>query len=322
MEIHDLVSRLKTLAIELGGNPTMEQFIDYVGTSRHHLNTKYGGWAKVLAAAGMESDPRNRKKFQELNGITPAKPKILYIDIETAPIEARVWGRWEQNIAMNQVTRDWFIMSFAADLDGVMHQLDQRFSNPINDDSMLLTAIHHLLCQADIVYTWNGDRFDFKKINARFLANKMTPPSQYRSIDGLKVVKNKFALTSNKLDDVAKLFGLDGKLHSEKFPGQILWNECLAGNMEAWEDMAAYNIQDVKVLIEVMKRLDPWHSKVNFSVFEHENICSCGSKNIMENGININNAGKFQAFICGDCGKHFQGKANLLHPETRKELLK
>lgn len=316
----EILHALQAMTKELGRVPKRDEFTNAYFT-RDYIEKHYGTWSVLLQAAGLGGQPGRRVVIDELPRLE-RPPKVLYFDIETAPIEARVWGRWEQNISMSQITRDWFVMSFAAEMDGVMHQLDQRYSQPIEDDSMLIMAIHHLLNEADIVYGWNSNSFDIKKLNARFFKHKLPPVKPFRSIDGLKIARQKFALTSNKLDDVAKLLGLPSKLHSEKFPGQELWNQCLAGNQEAWEDMALYNIRDVEVLKEVMRHLDPWHSKVNFGVFHHKTKCSCGSENIKENGVNVTNSGKFQAYVCGDCGKHFQGKANLLHPDTRASILK
>ena len=33
-------------------------------------------------------------------------PRILSIDIETSPIEGRVWGLWKQNLGLNQITKE------------------------------------------------------------------------------------------------------------------------------------------------------------------------------------------------------------------------
>jgi len=318
----EILHKLQAMASELGRVPKRDEFTAAHFT-RNYVENHWGSWSILLQAAGLGGTPGVRQgpvinEFPELK----KPPKIMYLDIETAPIEARVWGRWEQNVAMNQITRDWFVLAFAAEINGVMHYLDQRYAKPIEDDSMLIMAIHHLLNEADVVYTWNGDRFDLKKLNARFFKHKLPPPTSYRSIDGLKIAKNKFSLTSNKLDDVSKLLGVEGKLHSEKFPGQELWNHCLAGNMEAWEAMASYNQRDVLILKEVMKCIDPWHNKVNFSMFEHENKCSCGSREFNEAPIKTTNSGKFKRFVCANCGKEFQRKTNLIHPETRKELMK
>jgi len=43
------------------------------------------------------------------------KPKILLFDIETAPILAYTWDIWDQNIALNQIKQDWFVLSWSED---------------------------------------------------------------------------------------------------------------------------------------------------------------------------------------------------------------
>ena len=40
--------------------------------------------------------------------------KILIIDIETSPIMGKVWSLWKQNVSLDQIEEDWYIMSYAA----------------------------------------------------------------------------------------------------------------------------------------------------------------------------------------------------------------
>jgi hypothetical protein len=46
--------------------------------------------------------------------MTNHKPRIVTLDIETAPIQSFHWGLFDQNIGLNQVACDWSILSFAA----------------------------------------------------------------------------------------------------------------------------------------------------------------------------------------------------------------
>ena len=39
-------------------------------------------------------------------------PKILFLDIELAPLRAALWSIWQQGVGLNQVESDWFILSF------------------------------------------------------------------------------------------------------------------------------------------------------------------------------------------------------------------
>jgi len=39
--------------------------------------------------------------------------KTLIIDIETSPVMAKVWSLWKQNVSLDQIEDDWFIMSYS-----------------------------------------------------------------------------------------------------------------------------------------------------------------------------------------------------------------
>ena len=41
-------------------------------------------------------------------------PKILIFDLETAPMSAYVWGRWNQNINLEATISEWFILCWSA----------------------------------------------------------------------------------------------------------------------------------------------------------------------------------------------------------------
>ena len=108
-----------------------------------------------------------------------SRPKILTIDIETAPMLGYVWGLWDNNVALNQIHTDWYILAFAAkwmDSKDVIY-FDQRDQKNMEDDKVLLKKIWRLLDEADVIITQNGKSFDEKRINARFILNGMKPPS-------------------------------------------------------------------------------------------------------------------------------------------------
>jgi uncharacterized protein YprB with RNaseH-like and TPR domain len=317
MDLHNAAQVVKKFHDEHGRAPTRAEFLA-MGFSCY--STRKLGFNKIIAAAGLET--YHKKKIEYTPASLAKPPKILFLDIETAPILARVWGLWDQNVGLNQIVKDWFIMSFAAELAGSMHYLDQRYSQPLDDDSMMLVAIHHLLCEADIVVGHNVAKFDIRKLNARFLKHGMTPPTSYRVIDTLKIAKRHFALTSNKLEYVAKYLGCSEKLTNRKFNGQELWNQCLAGNKDAWDEMESYNKNDVVVLKEVYDKLLRWDNSISFGVFEHETVCGCGHQGFRQAGVKVTNGGKFERLVCESCGKEHIGRANLVHPDTRKELLR
>lgn len=233
------------------------------------------------------------------------KTKILYFDIETAPLEVLTWGIYEQNALT--VNRDWFMMSFAAQWEGskkiISYSLPdfKGYKKNTIDDTKLIEQLWLLLDEADVVVAHNGDKFDIRKSNARFILHDLAPPSPYRTIDTLKVARRYFRFDSNKLDDLAKYLKLGRKVHTG---GIKLWLDCLDGDMKAWAKMVKYNRQDVVLLRDVYMRLRPWmtnHPNVNL-VDEKENACpTCGSKKLQKRGFHYTRVGKFQKYQCQNC---------------------
>jgi len=257
-------------------------------------------------------------------------PKVLIFDIETAPILAHVWGIWDQNVAINQIHSDWYVLSWSAkwlgDPPSKIMYADQRSAKNIEDDSKIIKEIWNLLDEADVVITQNGTAFDVKKLNARFILNGMKPPSPFKHIDTYKIAKKNFAFTSNKLEYMTdKLCTKYKKLaHERKFSGFNLWKECLAGNIDAWKDMEKYNKYDVLSLEELYGKLQPWDHSVNFDVYREseEPKCNCGDSRLQARGYNFSKTGKFQRYQCRGCGKWHSSKTNLLSPEKKEKLLK
>lgn len=237
---------------------------------------------------------------------------ILVFDIETAPIEAYVWGLWDNNVALNQIKEDWSVLSWSAKWLGkkeVMY-MDQRNAKNVRDDKKLLRAIWKLLDKADIVITQNGKSFDAKKLNARFVFHGFPPPSSYKHIDTKILAKKYFGFTSSKLEYMsAKLCTKYKKLDHKRFPGQELWTQCLKGNLAAWKEMERYNKHDVLSLEELYTKLIPWDNAVNFAVYTGEAmVCSCGSRDFIRNGFFYSSVGKYQRYACSKCGAEHRNR--------------
>lgn len=257
-------------------------------------------------------------------------PRILILDIETAPILADVWQLWDQNIGLNQVIHDWSILAWSAKWRGkrkVFYQ-DTSRQKDFRDDSKILHQLFELMDEADIIVGQNSQRFDVPKINARFIINKTKGraiPSGYRQHDTKRMAQSKYGFSSFKLEYMCKALGLETqKMVKRKFSGHDLWRECLSGNKQAWAEMKKYNIIDLKATEELYEVLLTNDSHINFNVYygDNENRCSCGSFVIKKNGFRYTNSGKFQAYCCLGCGKRWQGKTNLLSKIKRKDMLK
>jgi hypothetical protein len=242
--------------------------------------------------------------------------KILLIDIETAPSLGYTWGKYDQNVI--EFERDWFILSFAykwLETTGVtVHALPdfKGYKKALYDDKAMVTELWKILDQADIVIAHNGDSFDIKKINARFLVHGLLPPSTYKTVDTLKVARKHFKFDSNRLNDLAKTLGVGGKLPHIGF---ALWKGCMAGDPEAWEVMKQYNAQDVALLEAIYLRLRPWaanHPDVNLFGDSGHNVSgatcpNCGSSHTHRRGMAVARTRRYQRLNCQSCGTWFQG---------------
>lgn len=236
-------------------------------------------------------------------------PRILFFDIETTPIKAYVWALWDQNIPLNQIKDDWFVLSWSArwsDQKDVsyedLRQGKKKFS--IKNEKKMLQKIWKLLDEADVVVTQNGIKFDVKKLNARFWYYGMSPPSSFQHFDTLKVSKKHFALTSHKLEYMCNYLNLPfKKLKHKKYPGFGLWDECLNNNNEAWEEMKSYNNRDVLALESLYYSMAPWEPGI-FKIEDYTGVkeCKCGSKNFTKYGFAYKNQKKYQRYKCSSCG--------------------
>ncbi len=254
-------------------------------------------------------------------------PKVLFFDIETAPILGYVWSLWENNVALNQIHSDWYVLSWAAkwlhDPVSKMMSEDQSTSKNMEDDSKILKGIWKLLDEADVVVTQNGVHFDQKKLNARFILQGFPPPSPYKSIDTKLLASKHFGFTSKKLEYMTdKLCVKYKKLKHAKFGGFELWKECLAGNPLAWKEMVKYNRYDVLALEELYHKLIPWDSTVNFNLYRDEvsHECKCGSRSFERRGFAYTQKGKYQRYKCNDCGAWTRDSDNLFSKEKRASL--
>ena len=238
-------------------------------------------------------------------------PRILFIDIETAPSLGYVWGKWEQNVIAFK--EDWYILSFAFKWLGdkkVQTRIlpDYKFykNNPQND-KFLAQELWKLFDEADIIIGHHGDGFDIKKSNARFVFHDLPPPSPYKSIDTLKIARRYFKFDSNKLDDLAQYLKIGRKRPHLGF--KHTWLDCMTGNMKAWKVMKRYNGHDVTLLEDIYLRLRAWAtSHPNLDTFVKRGNCpTCQSSRLQRRGWSYTKTGKRARFHCNSCGHWSSG---------------
>lgn len=165
----------------------------------------------------------------------------------------------------------------------------------------LLARLHGLLYCADIVVAHNGDSFDIKKINARFIVHKFQPPHPYHTVDTKKEAKKIAAFDSNSLNNL----GIDlDEGEKIKHRGFDMWEGCMAGNKQDWADMKRYNKKDVDLLERIYLRLRPWMKK---HPMEFE-ACRCGSSDAQKRGYRRTKTKRIVRLQCNACGSWRDGK--------------
>ena len=95
-------------------------------------------------------------------------PRIVTLDIETAPILAYVWGLFKQFVGLDQIVKDWSILSVTwkwldEERTYYVDTYEGGRAKDIRDDTKLLMKLWQVLDEADIVVTQNGIQFDIKR---------------------------------------------------------------------------------------------------------------------------------------------------------------
>lgn len=233
------------------------------------------------------------------------KCKTLIFDIETAPIQALVWRVWKENISIDQVESDWFMLCWSAKWLNDNVVMGERLTSKEalqENDKRIVKKLWHLFDEADVIVAHNGDYFDIPKSRSRFLMHGLKPPSPFATVDTLKVAQRQFGFSHNKLDFLAKMLGLDRKMDTNF----KLWSRCLKGEDKALAYMFKYNKLDVFILEEVYYKLQPWiKSHPNMNNFQSESGCStCGSLNVSPKGFYTTQCNKYRTWVCKDCGAY------------------
>jgi len=265
------------------------------------------GWKPDLSGIELSFDLENNKQ-------TPAK--VLVFDIETAPLRSYTWGVWQQDVPTPMIISDWFMLTWSAKWlfdDEIMSDAITPEEVAEEDDKRITKSIWKLLNEADIVIAHNAKKFDIKKVNSRFLLNGLNPPMPYQVIDTLLHLRGKFSLSSNKLDYVNKLLGIERKMDTGGF---ALWDGCIRGDQESLDKMEEYNRVDVSILEETYLKIRSWiqpHPNMGLFIEDDVERCpACGGQHINFSGTPYRTAvSAFASFRCLDCGSVGRSRTNI-----------
>jgi len=251
--------------------------------------------------------------------------KILTLDIETSPIDAYVWGLWQQNVNIAGINNPTRMLSWAAKWYGEKEVLSMNEFDHGEDN--MVRGIYDLVNQADAIVGWNSKNFDMKHLNREFVERGFVPPTEYKHIDLLATVRQQFKFPSNKLDYVAGILLNEHKMDTGGFG---LWLGCLAGDAKAWAKMVKYNVADVKLTERMYDRLKGWiKNHPNWGLYIEDQdapVCrNCGSEHIHKKGDEYDTTGLFAyaRYKCVTCGANLRGRKSVKgKAKVSKQVLK
>jgi predicted RNA-binding Zn-ribbon protein involved in translation (DUF1610 family) len=231
---------------------------------------------------------------------------------------------WEQNVI--DFKKDWYMLSFSVKWSGARsvktHALPDYplYKRDKENDRDLVKDFWRVLNDADIVVAHNGDAFDLKKGNTRFVQHGLRPPAPFKSIDTLKIARRYFKFDSNRLNDLGRSLRVGRKL---PHTGKHLWFGCMAGHPHSWRIMKRYNARDVLLLERVYLKLRPWagnHPDARLYSESPVGCPTCGSAEVHRRGVTIKLARKYHRFQCKNCGRWFhEGQIKGRTNETPQE---
>lgn len=231
-----------------------------------------------------------------------SKPRILFLDIETAPATAYVWKLFDENVGLEQLVKPSRILCWAAKWLGekeIHFRAEWEWESLTKEE--FLAPLHELMSEADAVVTYNGDKFDIPWVTGEFIEAGFTPLPPTASIDLRRTVKQ-FYTQSQKLAYVAPFFGVGEKIKTDF----TLWRDVMDGDEAAQAKMKQYNIQDVRLLERLYKKLAP-HVKNHPYLGDRGKCPTCNSKRLQARGNRRTKAFKIQRLQCQECGAWTDG---------------
>lgn len=239
-----------------------------------------------------------------------AEPRILFYDIETTHNVVASFQLRDEYTPHTNILQERYIVCACWQWLGEqqVHSVSvlddpKLYAKDPHNDKHVVTVLHKLLGEADVIVAHNGDRFDRKYIETRALVHGLPPIPPVTSIDTYKVAKHRFMFNSNRLDYLGKFLGFGGKKSTP--PG--LWLDVLRGDEKAVKVMVDYNKRDVTLLKNIFLKLRPYMDNyLNRELLGKTGCPRCGSKKVQSRGVHKAITKTYQRYQCQSCSGWFR----------------
>lgn len=231
--------------------------------------------------------------------------KKLYLDIENSPMVKYAWSLWDDRGSIDQIIEQPRILTVAAKFEKKPPMIVTEW-----DDGRrgMLEAVAGWIDEADVLVTWNGQRFDMPWITGELVREGIALPSPVKHLDLMKVTKKAVRFPSYKLDYVAQQLLGQKKVSTGGFD---LWKGVLAGDERARAKMVRYNIGDVRLTERLDKRLQSLPNALpHYGLYGTGDLSGCpgcGSSDAQRRGLAYTPQSVFQQFRCNKCGRWYRG---------------
>lgn len=213
-----------------------------------------------------------------------------------------MWRLFDENIPVDRVIEPGRTICVGAKFVG--EKKTHLFSEWEHGHREMLEKVHAMMSEASAIITYNGDKFDLPILRGEFALAGMAPPPPVASVDVFRTTKT-LKLGSSKLGYVVERFGVGAKMKHEGFD---LWKGVMAGDPRAQRKMGRYCAQDVRVLEELYKRILPYIKNHPHMVDQEVGSCpSCGSTDVIRQGVRTTRTMRVQRLQCKACGSWFEG---------------
>lgn len=238
---------------------------------------------------------------------TIKKPRIISFDLEVSPALGYFYPpTWETGI-LETVDRQK-LMSFAWQVVGEkkisaknLSHMDTYKVDPQND-KLLVTELHKVLSDADILLGQNSDQFDVKMANYFFILNDLEPIPPVKYIDTKKIAKRYFRFMNNTLDNLGKELGFGGKTN---ITYKDLWIPAfLHGDKKSWKLMDIYCKNDVDKTTKIYLKMRPFmhqHPSLSRISGNYDSCPRCGGYNFRIKAYRTTNTARYHQFQCLEC---------------------
>jgi hypothetical protein len=191
---------------------------------------------------------RSAREIFGRSGPQAGEAGVLYLDTETTGLAGG--------------TGTTAFLVGVASVTGTEVVVEQFFLRRLSGEAAMLEALHDRLSEADVLVTFNGRRFDWPILEARFIMSRMRPAPPEAHHDLMSAARRLWhrPLGTYRLSVIERAaLGIEraDDIDSAEIPGLYL-DYLRTGDTAALEPVFAHNRQDVLCLLHLRRRVRRW----------------------------------------------------------------